>query len=376
MVDPQGNSVKISYDSQFRVIALTDAIGQVTVFSYTDSSDPLKITRVTDPFGRLATFQYDANGMLAQITDCIGLTSQFSYDSSTFIQALTTPYGTTSFAFVDTNNAGGLTVGWKPPILTGKERVEFNNRLRLAFPRILPSSVVPNGMSTTDDYINDRNTFFWDRNAYPAYVANPNDYTTAHLYHWLHSDDYTTATGVAESEQQALENRVWFAYTDQPSSIAIGNSSKPTAVGRVLDDGTTQLHTYAYNALGQVVNSVDPLGRSMTYVYSTNMVDLLEVRQTTGTNNELQARFLFNSQHLRTAFFDAAGKMTTNTYNPRGQLLTTRDPLGETFTLTYDANGYLRAMDRRAPPATPWLSPMIWWAVLKASPIPTATHSL
>ena len=31
-VDPQGNSVRISYDNQFRVVALTDAIGQVTVF--------------------------------------------------------------------------------------------------------------------------------------------------------------------------------------------------------------------------------------------------------------------------------------------------------------------------------------------------------
>jgi RHS repeat-associated protein len=344
VVDPQGNSVHISYDNQFRVIALTDAIGQVTVFSYTDAIDPLKITRVTDPFGRLATFQYDAQGMLSQITDCIGLTSQFSYDSSTFIQALTTPYGTTSFSFADTNNAWGPYNWLETTYADGeKERVEFNQSPNVGVPTILPSAVVPTGLATTDNYINDRNTFFWDRNAYPAYLANPNDYTTAHLYHWLHSDDYTTATGVEESEQQPLENRVWFTYANQPSSITLGSSSQPTTIARVLDDGTTQLANFAYNALGKVTSSIDPVGRSITYNYSTNLVDLLAVRQTTGTNNDLQARFLYNSQHRPTAVFDAAGKMTTNIYNARGQLLQTTDPLGETTTLTYDANGYLIA---------------------------------
>jgi YD repeat-containing protein len=345
MIDPEGNSVQISYDDQFRVIALTDAIGQVTVFSYTDAVDPLKITRVTDPFGRFATFQYDANGLLSQITDCIGLTSQFSYDSGTFIQAMTTPYGTSSFAYADTNNDWGPYNWLVTTYPDGEmERVEFNQSPNVGIPTIVAESIVPNGLSTTDNYLNDRNTFFWDRNAYSAYLADPTDYTTARLYHWLHSDDYTTATGVKESEQEPLENRVWFNYVDQPSSIAIGNSSQPILVGRVLDDGSTQLHTYAYNALGQVVNSIDPLGRSMTFVYSTNMVDLLEIRQTTGTNNLLQARFLYNSQHLRTALFDAAGQMTTNAYNSRGQLLSTTDPLGETFTMTYDTNGYLRAI--------------------------------
>jgi len=345
MVDPQGNAVQISYDDQFRVIALTDAIGQVTVFSYTDASDPLKITRVTDPFGRFATFQYDANGLLTQITDCIGLTSQFIYDTRTFIQAMTTPYGTSSFAYVDSTNEWGPYNSLETTLPDGeKERVEFNQSPNVGTPSILPTSLVPVGLATIDDYLNDRNTYFWDRNAYAAYLADTNDYSSARLYHWLHSDDYTTATGVEESEQEPLENRVWFNYEGQPGSIVIGTSSKPTLVGRVLDDGTTQLHTYTYNAMGQVINSVDPLGRGMTFVYSTNSVDLLEVSQTTGTNDLLQARYVYNAQHLRTALFDAAGQMTTNTYNPRGQLLTTTDPLGETYTCSYDADGYLRAI--------------------------------
>ena len=54
---------------------LLDAIGQVTTLSYEHPTDPLKITKVTDPFGRFATLEYDASLRLVKITDVIGLTS-------------------------------------------------------------------------------------------------------------------------------------------------------------------------------------------------------------------------------------------------------------------------------------------------------------
>ncbi len=344
-VDPQGNAVQISYDDQFRVIALTDAIGQVTTLSYTDATDPLKITKVTDPFGRVASFQYNANGLLSQITDCIGLTSQFTYDSGTFIQALTTPYGTTSFAYADTDNDYGAYSFLETTYPDGeKERDEFNQSSGLGILDSVPDALVPAGMVTYNQYLTDRNTYFWDRNAYAAYAVNSYDYTSARLYHWLHSDDLSTATGVLESEQQPLENRVWYSYISQPTAIEIGTSSEPIAIGRVLDDGSTQLRTFAYEPLGQVASEVDPVGRSTTYVYSTNLVDLLEVHQTTGTNDDLLDRVIYDSQHRPTAIFDASQQMTTNTYNAHGQLLTTTDPKGETTTFSYDTNGYLLAV--------------------------------
>jgi RHS repeat-associated protein len=341
VIDPQGNAVQITYDDQFRIVALTDSIGQVTVLSYTDGGDPLKVTKVTDPFGRFATFQYNTNGLLTEITDAIGLTSQFTYDSGTGIEALTTPYGTTSFAYAQTTNNGPN--NWLVTTYPDgeKERVEFLQSPSVGISDRLPTATLPELMETFDGFLTDRNTYYWDRNAYAAYAANPTDYSTARLYHWLHMDGLGPASGVEESEQEPLENRVWFNYAGQPSSLEVGASSKPTVVGRVLDDGSTQLFTYGYNALGRLTNAVDPLGRSMTYIYSTNLVDLLEVHQTTGANNDLLASALYNSQHLPTAVFDAAGRMATNTYNARGQLLTSTDPQRETTTLIYDTNGYL-----------------------------------
>ena len=46
-------------------------------------------------------------------------------------------------------------------------------------------------------------------------------------------------------------------------------TNRPTHVGRVLDDGTTQLYTYAYNAFGHVTNMIDPVGRTLSYLYAT-----------------------------------------------------------------------------------------------------------
>src|SRR5207244_13016221 len=75
--DPAGNAVTYTYDSSLRLVAATDAIGQVTTLSYDLTSDPLKVTRVTDPFGRFATFDYTSTGRLMLIPAVAGTPSSF-----------------------------------------------------------------------------------------------------------------------------------------------------------------------------------------------------------------------------------------------------------------------------------------------------------
>jgi RHS repeat-associated protein len=334
-IDPEGNAVQISYDGSYRVTAITDAIGQVTTFAYGNTNDTLEITQVTDPFGRFATFTYDSSNRLSSITDTMGITSQFTYNAGDFIQALTTPYGTTTFQTGGTEPQRWLVTTYPDG---EQDRVEFLESSVIGIPMQDPTSTLPAGMAITDDYLIYRNTFYWDRN---AYARAPTDYTQAKLYHWLHLGATEISSSVLESEQAPLENRIWYTYAGQPSSIMVGTSDQPSAVGRVLDDGTTQLRTFQYNSLGHVTNAVDPLGRNVTSIYSTNLVDLLALYQTTGTNNDLLARFLYNTQHLAVATWDPAGQMTTNTYNARGEMLTTSDPAGETTSFSYDTNGYL-----------------------------------
>jgi RHS repeat-associated protein len=380
-VDAQGNAITMTYDTNLCLVAVTDAIGQVTTLTYglpetnivsgtnvwVVSADPYKLTKVTDPFGRFATFTYQPQvvektvtatstnlvygwGGLASDTDVVGITSQFGYYSivspttspvifvvSSYVDSLTTPYGTTSFS---TNADDGLTRVMEITYPDGSlERVECNQTINLSPSD--PVANVPLGMLTDNDYLQYRNTYYWDRTACALAYR---DYSKARIYHFCHTETLGSTSGCLESKKPPLEGRVWYDYAGQTIGNVIGSNTAPTHIGRVLDDGTTQLYSYGYNGFGLATNSIDPVGRTFSYIYDTNGIDLLEVRQTRAANNDLLLRATYNSQHLPLTMTDAAGQTTTCSYNARGQVLTLTDPKNETGTFAYDTNGYLVAV--------------------------------
>jgi RHS repeat-associated protein len=390
-VDPQGNAVTLTYDANLRLVAITDAIGQVTTLTYGLSENMYRVTKVTDPFGRFATFDYkqvDINWTymilnncpvpsveptpihdwwLGTITDVIGLTSQFNYFVITnfsyacaecptnavvrcvtnsisvdLVVSLITPYGSTSFFDNDNGNTRSMDIVYPDG---SRERVEYNQG-NTNQPLVDPVGSVPVGMQTYNAFLQYRDTYYWDRT---ACALGYGDYSKARLFHFLHTENLASTAGALESVKAPLEGRVWFDYFGQTASIVVGPYTQPAHVGRVLDDGTTQLFSYAYNLLGHLTNSIDPLGRTLNYLYDTNGIDLLEIRQTRAGNNELLAKATYNSQHQPIAVTDAAGQTTTFTYNARGQMLAATDPKNETVTYTYDANGYLLAIDGPLP---------------------------
>jgi RHS repeat-associated protein len=325
IVDPAGNSVSIGYDASFRVATITDALSQVTNIFYELPADPLKITKVTDPFGRFATFEY-TNGQLTRITDEIGIQSQFTYTAETdSIDTLTTPYGTTTF--VSGENGTNRWIEMTDP-LGGKERVEYRD---LAPGISASDAVAPSATGVTNAGLDVANTFFWDKK---AMLVAPGDYTKAKITHWLYNAD-GTVSGIASSEKQPLENRVWYTYAGQPDYQHAGPSANPSQVARVLADGTTHLSQFEYNSLGKTTKATDPVGRVLSYVYDTNNIDLLEIRQTRGTNNELLRKFTYNVLHEPVTDTDAAGQPTTYTYNTQGQVLTRKNAKNETTTYAY-----------------------------------------
>ena len=373
LLDSSGNAVTLSYDANQRLVGITDALGQTTTLSYgtveQDCIDPVThlpvhhtysvLTKVTDPFGRSASFQYALQNAcspdefvgLSAITDVLGLTSQFDYSAQgtgqpvrAVMSSMTTPYGTTSFSvdsgtdpthrFVETHYPDG-----------SRERVEYNQSQNLGIPNSEPAATIPSGMSTFNRYLYARNTYYWNREACAMAYG---DYTKARVYHWLHTPNLTTTSGILESTRQPLEGRVWYDYGGQPGANVVGDNNRPTRVGRVLDDYSTQLYTYAYNGFGNVTNAIDPLGRILSFIYDTNGIDLLEIRQTR-TGNDLLFQATYDSRHHPLTRTDAAGQTTRYTYNARGQVLTVTNPKGETITYTYDSNGYLTAVDGPLP---------------------------
>jgi RHS repeat-associated protein len=390
-INPQGNALTFSYNTNLCLVAVQDAIGQVTTLTYglqgtnwgpvQDEhllpADPYKLTGVTDPFGRTATFNYEpqvvqvvqqyANGQLvstfttytwglASDTDVIGITSQFGYEAVTtfvmtnggtvttsfinFVNSLTTPYGTTFFNGVDNGNTRTMDIVYPD---ASRERIEYYQAnvfdTNLTRFQSDPALSVPTGMNTDNNFLLERNTYYWDRNASALALG---DLSKARLYHFCHTESGTATSGALESMKPPLEGRIWFDYAGQNGSPEyIGSNTLPLHVGRVLDDGSTQLYTCAYNPFGHVTNYVDPVGRTLSLIYDTNGIDLLEVRQTRLGQNELLARITYNSQHRPLTATDAAGQTTTYACNARGQLVRVTDAKNEITTFTYDTNGYL-----------------------------------
>jgi RHS repeat-associated protein len=339
VVDPAGNAVSLSYDSDLRITAITDAIGQQTILGYANAADTFKITAVTDPFGRSAAFDYNTAGQLTSITDTLGLVSAFTYDPTTtdLVTTLTTPYGVTQFTNAESGTTRSMEILYPD---SNRERVEFNQSTTLGIAGSDPPQSVPSGMAITNEYLYYRNTYYWDKQGC-AYAYG--DYTKARIYHWLHSTDLQSPVGILESTKAPLEGRVWYDYAGQASangSIVVGTTSKPTHTGRILDDGSTQLYYREYNDFGHITKAIDPVGRVFSYTYAANQIDLLETRQTRAGQSELMRQTTYNSQNQPLSSSDAADQMTTFTYNARGQVETVTDPLDTTATYQYDANGY------------------------------------
>jgi RHS repeat-associated protein len=368
VIDPAGNTIRFNYDSNFRLISVTDALNQTTTVSHL-SNDPAMlpafylVSQITDPFGRSATFDYQ-NGQLIRIRDTVGITSQFSYATGTdFINSMTTPYGTTTFSQPPSSLSNARTIQASGPD-GAMERVEYgemanDNTVVPATEPLMPD-VSTLGIHPLNGYYCYRNSFYFDKKATALYPPDPNglmalsQYSNARLTHWLHNANYG-ASNIKEREKQPLENAVYYFYPGQNENfnyarIYEGTSGSPSVVARRLDDGSqgsssvTQIYQYEYNSINKLTKATDPVGRVTSFVYDANNVDLQTVYQRRpqgmstdpdGTAADKIASYTYNSLHEPLTATDAAAQTTTYTYNAYGQVLTRKNAKNETTTFSY-----------------------------------------
>ncbi len=392
-IDSAGNKLTFGYDAQLRLVSVTDPLGQVTNLTYGLASDPFKVTKVTDPFNRTAVLTY-ANSLLASITDSMGMTSSFSYGptplspsaAADFVNAITTPYGTSKF------KASGSLSDVVTPLwleaqdpLGNRERLEYFNQYyddASVSPEILDRD--PNPPQGIDDYRNvnlrSRNHFYWGKRAMALF---PGDYTKAQEFRYLHAfplfpNPHTC--DVWDTSRQPLENRIWKIFPNQQliadagkmEYSVVGSGSDPSEIVRLLDDGSTQRTLFEYNPWGKVTKRTDPAGRIAAFKYSVDGLDLLEVRNTTGTRNELVASYTYDPldpPHRPRSYTDASGQATQFNYNAFGQITSVTNSKNEKTTFTYDLAGYLTRI------AGPMLGANLDFTYDLAGRVRTATRS-
>jgi len=363
-IDPQGNALTFTWNSGGQLTHIRDSLNQATTLSYDHPTDPLKITKLTDPFNREASFEYDGSNRLRLITDPVEIESEFTYGTGDFIDVLTTLYGETHFTAGQTFDFPQIefasdTRRWieitDPMGL--KQRVEYRQLApgissedhlfptpRDDWPSGELDGVIATRLRNGDGIRQYRNTFHWDTKTMRLLNNDPtSDYTKAHIYQWLHSEDFQRIESILETEKPPLQNRIYYNYQDQyDATLATGTalvSKIASAINDLGDDtGTSQISQFAYNDFGHLTRSIDPVGRETERVYDpTNKIDLLEIRQKTGASTwETLATFAGYADHLPSELTDASGQTTHLTWNTKGQLESVTDPNEDPTTYTYD----------------------------------------
>lgn len=160
----------------------------------------------------------------------------------------------------------------------------------------------------------------------------------------INSDVDMQSIGVSStvSGQLITINSMAVQNTTYSSSVSSGGTETIRLVSNA------QIWQYQYNSIGNITQSIDPVGRTFSYSYDTNNIDLLEKRETRGTDNFLMGHWEYNdssSPHRVTLYSDGSNQQTHYSYNALKELETRTDANGATSTISYDSSGYLQQID-------------------------------
>jgi RHS repeat-associated protein len=359
--DPRGNTLAFAYDANLRLTTLTDAVGNITTFSYTPAADDQftadiwRVRSITDPFGRTASFRYTSTGLLHKIIDPVNIVSEFRYAASgDFVDRLTTPYGQHAYEWGDLpgiNAEPGRYIQATDPY-GDRERVEANDFANYPGngidPNPAPTSIFVAGQSISflpkTDNLHYRNTFHWNKK---QMREGAGDYSKAVLYNWKANNN--VITGIIGSMKRPLQSRVWFNYPGQTDADGLGTHMQPSKTVRLVEKDGTQTWTMVQNsyhpASGKLNRTIDELGREMIYEYNDSGsvpgaitgLDLTAIKVKNGTSYETVATFSdYESQQPRTTT-DAGGQITRYTYSTAGQVTSITNAKNETITFSYYA---------------------------------------
>jgi RHS repeat-associated protein len=313
-----GDQMLLSYNAAGRVSQVTDPAGRVATYTYDASGEHLTsvttpqgttqytyvtgqgaarehaLASVTDATGAQRNFEYDTQGRLSKVSEADGLRAvTYSYLSPAGY-TMTDASGATTTVLVDILN--------RPAVVTdalGKvTRYHYDNAGRLT------GVTAPDGKTATQ--------FGYDSQGNPTLDVDP-----------LGNSRSFTAdpqTGDVSTFQNELGSTTQFAY------------SLPDTVQTITapDDSTRE---FAHDALGRLTKTVNSRGQAVTYTYDSHN-RLLRKSYPDGTHTD----FTYDPHGNMLTATDASGSITM-AYDSADRLTQITYPSGRSLSYTYDAAG-------------------------------------
>jgi len=319
VTDRLGHSRVLEYDARGNVVRETDALGKITTRTF-DTNDLL--LSQTDPLGHTTTNTYDASKNLTTVVDPLGHRTAYTYDAQGRVLSTTDSRGKTTSNTYDA--AGNLLQS--TDVLGKVTAYSYDGRGNLL---------------TQTDPVGAVTTFAYDG------FGNPTTQTDA-LGTVTNSTYDAAGNRLTETTKRTLPSG---AQQTLVTTFVYDRHGRLTSTVR--PDGSTT--ATVYNAIGQVGETIDPLGRHTTFTYDelgrqtvTRYPDGTSDSRTYDVEGRLAATtdrggrattYLYDTlgRLVRTTFADTA--TTTSTYDDAGRLVASTDARGNTTTHDYDAAG-------------------------------------
>jgi RHS repeat-associated protein len=279
------------YDDMGRIESTEDEIGRETAYTYNKFGQPLT---VTTPDAGVTTYTYHPNGQVASVTDPLGARTESTYDYLGRISTATQLVRRPSQATVSlvTSYTYGHQAGWLTSV----------------------TSPEPGRVSAVPVYNNVGET---------VQLTDPFSNVTRYGYDfagrgvWTQAPDGSRSTTAYDQAGRPVAQR---AFT--PAGVQVSQKSA------------------VFDANSQITSVKDPAGRTITYAYNA-IGQLTQTTQPISTIESITNSFGYDARGNRTRYTDGRANAFHTTYNAWNLPETETDPGGAVFTSVYDDAGRL-----------------------------------